>query len=325
MKVFISRIIPEIATNLIKEAGHTITQFTERRDLLFEELVSICKQHDAFLSVSHNKLNREFLSQCTNLKVISLFSVGYDHLDVAEATRLKIPVGNTPNVLSNATADTAFLLMLAVSRKATYLHKTIARSEWGYYDPIANLGIELYGKTLGIFGLGKIGYELAKRCIGAYNMKLIYYNRGSNREAEKELGAVKVSFEELLQQSDILSVHSALTDETREIFDKKAFGEMKPTSIFINTARGGIHNELDLKEALKSGMIWGAGLDVTNPEPMKPDNVLLDMPNVVIFPHIGSATIEAREGMARIAALNVIAGLNGERLPFPVNPEIYNK
>ena len=114
MKVFISRIIPEIATRLIKEAGHTITQFTERRDLLFEELVGICQQHDAFLSVSHNKLNKEFLNQCTNLKVISLFSVGYDHLDVQEATRLKIPVGNTPNVLSDATADTAFLLMLAV-------------------------------------------------------------------------------------------------------------------------------------------------------------------------------------------------------------------
>jgi lactate dehydrogenase-like 2-hydroxyacid dehydrogenase len=155
MKVFISRIIPEIATRLIKEAGHTVTQFTERRDLLFEELVSICKDHDAFLSVSHNKLNKEFLNQCTNLKVISLFSVGYDHLDVQEATRLKIPVGNTPNVLSDATADTAFLLMLAVSRKAIYLHKTIAKAEWGYYDPVANLGIELNGKTLGIFGLGE--------------------------------------------------------------------------------------------------------------------------------------------------------------------------
>jgi phosphoglycerate dehydrogenase-like enzyme len=154
-------------------------------------------------------------------------------------------------------------------------------------------------------------------------MKLIYYNRGSNREAEKELGAVKVSFDELLQQSDILSVHSALTDETRELFDKKAFSKMKPTSIFINTARGGIHNEMDLIDALKNALIWGAGLDVTNPEPMKPDNPLLDMSNVAILPHIGSATIEAREGMARIAALNVIAGLKGERLPFPVNPEIY--
>ncbi len=323
MKVFISRIIPEIATRLLTEAGHTITQFTERRDLFSEELVNICKQHDAFLSVSHNKLNKEFLNQCTHLKVISLFSVGYDHLDVQEATRLKIPVGNTPNVLSDATADTAFLLMLAVSRKAIYLHKTIAKAEWGYYDPVANLGMELYGKTLGIFGLGKIGYELAKRCKGAYNMKLIYYNRGSNREAEKELGAVKVSFDELLQQSDILSVHSALTNETRELFNKKAFSKMKPTSIFINTARGGIHNEIDLLDALKKGIIWGAGLDVTNPEPMKPENPLLDMPNVAILPHIGSATIEAREGMARIAALNVIAGLKGERLPFPVNPEIY--
>jgi lactate dehydrogenase-like 2-hydroxyacid dehydrogenase len=323
MKVFISRIIPDIATKMIEEAGHTITQFTERRDLSFEELVNTCKQHDAFLSVSHNKLNKEFLNQCTHLKVISLFSVGYDHLDVEEATRLKIPVGNTPNVLSNATADTAFLLMLAVSRKAIYLHKTIAKAEWGYYDPIANLGIELYDKTLGIFGLGKIGYELAKRCKGAYNMKLIYYNRGNNPQAENELGAVKVSFDELLQQSDVLSVHCALTDETRGLFDKKIFRKMKPTSIFINTARGGIHNEQDLIEELKAGSIWGAGLDVTNPEPMNPDNALLDMPNVAILPHIGSATFEAREGMARIAALNIIAGLNGERLPFAVNPGIY--
>ncbi len=180
------------------------------------------------------------------------------------------------------------------------------------------------GKTLGIYGLGKIGFELAKRCVGAYDMNLIYHNRHSNREAENKLNAVKVSFDELLKQSDVLSVHTALTPETKGRFNKESFGKMKPSSIFVNAARGAIHNETDLIEALNNGIIWGAGLDVTNPEPMLPDNPLLQMPNVAVLPHIGSATIETRTAMSVMAAKNIIAGLKGERIPFIVNPEVYD-
>lgn len=323
MKVLVTRVIPANGIEMMQKAGLTVTEWKEKRDLTQDELIEKCKHHDALLSAGANDINKEFLQKCAHLKVVSLLSVGYDRVDVTEATRVKMPIGNTPDVLSNATADTAFLLMLATSRKAFHLHKKILRGEWGFYEPTADLGIELYGCTLGVWGLGKIGFEMARRCVHIYGMKLIYCNRNSNPRAENELGAVRVSFDELLANSDVLTIHTALTAETKGTFDKTAFSKMKKTAIFINTARGGIHNEEDLKEALVNGTIWGAGLDVTNPEPMQKDNPLLNMPNVAILPHIGSATEQTRNEMARIAAENVIAGLKGERLPHAVNPEIY--
>ncbi|MDR0793834.1 MAG: D-glycerate dehydrogenase [Chitinophagaceae bacterium] len=325
MKVFITKKIPQIGLTLLEEAGCELVQYTAPENLLQEELIATSRRCDALLVGSPGavKIDKHFLEQCSNLKVISLMAVGYDVVDVAEATRLKMPIGNTPEVLSLATADTAFLLMLAVSRKAFYQYKNILDGKWKTFEPTANLGFQLDNKTLGIFGLGKIGYEMAKRCKSAFNMKIIYHNRSANNQAEKELGATRVSFDELLNQSDVLSVHTALTPETKGIFNKNIFAKMKPASIFINTSRGAVHNETDLKEALEKGIIWGAGLDVTNPEPMQPDNSLLVMSNVCILPHIGSATVEARNGMARIAAENVIAGLQGKRLPHCVNPEIY--
>ena len=320
MKVFATRFIPAIGLQLMQDAGISVTQWTQQRSLTPEELIGHCQQYDALLSAGQNRIDKNFLQACRHLKVISLLAVGYDNVDVAEAARLGIPVGNTPGVLNNATADTAFLLMLAVSRKAFYLHKKIIQGNWDFYDPTADLGIELTGKTLGVFGLGKIGFEMARKCTAAYNMNIIYHNRGTNLEAEMKLGARKVSFEELLEQSDVLSVHTALSEETRRKFNKAVFEQMKPTAIFINTARGGIHQEEDLIRALQTGTIWGAGLDVTNPEPMQPGNPLLNMPTVAVLPHIGSATTEARNGMAELAAKNIIAGLRGEPLPHPVLP-----
>ena len=324
MKVFITREIPETGLQKLKEAGIEIIEWKEKRSLTQPELIEFCKQSDALLSAGHNKIDAYFLNECKHLKVIALHSVGYDNVDIAAAVALKIPIGNTPGVLNRATADIAFLLMLASSRKAFFLNEKIIKGEWNFFEPTANLGIELAGKTLGIFGLGNIGFEMAKRCIGAYNMKVIYHNRIHNLKAEKELNAEMVSFKELLQRSDVLSVHSNLSAETKGIFDKNAFEKMKTSAIFINTARGAIHNEDDLIYALQNGIIWGAGLDVTNPEPMKKDNPLLTMPTVAVLPHIGSATFETRNGMSEMAAENIIAGLNGNRIPFPVNPEIYD-
>jgi lactate dehydrogenase-like 2-hydroxyacid dehydrogenase len=323
MKVFITRIIPRIAIKQIEDAGIEIVQWKEKRELTPQELIENCKDCDALLSAGYNKINSNFLNENKHLKVITLHSVGFDNVDIAEATRLKIPVGNTPGVVSGATADVAFLLMLAASRKAFFQHKRIIKGEWKFFEPTAHLGIELKEKTLGIFGLGKIGWEMAKRCKGAYNMKVIYHNRNKNVGAEKELNAEMVSFDDLLKRSDVVSVHTNLSDETRGKFDKSAFEKMKTSSIFINTARGGIHNEKDLTEALKNGTIWCAGLDVTNPEPMDPDNELLNMPNVAVTPHIGTATVETRNAMAVMAAENIIAGLNGKKIPFPVNPQVY--
>jgi len=319
MKVFVTRIISPTGIKLLEDAGHTVTQHTEKRELTQEELINICKDYDGLMSSGPNRLDEYFFTQCSNLKAICLLSVGYDNADIEAATRLRMQIGHTPGVLSDATADTAFLLMLAVSRKAFYLHDRIAKGEWGFFEPTANLGTALKGKTLGIFGLGKIGLELAKKCIGAYGMNVIYHNRNRNEEAEKMLGAYYASFDELLAQSDVLSLHANLTAETRGLFDKNAFNKMKPSSIFINTARGAMHNEEDLIAALQNNTIWGAGLDVTNPEPMDKNNPLLQMPNACVLPHIGTATYETREAMVIIAAQNIIAGLKGERMPFAVN------
>ncbi len=320
MNVFITAEIVDTGLQVLRDAGIAYTQWTEKTVLPQKALIARCRKFDALLSTGANMIDAHFLQCCNHLKVIALHAVGYDNVDIAAATQLKIPIGNTPGVLSNATADTAFLLMLATSRKAFYMHKTIARGEWTFFDPALNLGVELQGKTLGVFGLGKIGYEMAKRCKGAYDMEIIYHNRNSNVEAEKKLGARKVSFDVLLQQSDVLSAHAALTAETKEIFNAAAFAKMKPTAIFINTARGGMHNEKDLITALRQQVIWGAGLDVTNPEPMLANNPLLDMPNTCILPHIGSATLEARSAMSRLAAENIVSGLQGKPLPNWVNP-----
>jgi lactate dehydrogenase-like 2-hydroxyacid dehydrogenase len=325
MKVFITRKISQTGIDLINSAGISFTEWTERRDLEQQELIEKCKNYDALISVGQDKIDKYFLNECNHLKVIAQMAVGYDNINIPEATKLKIPIGNTPGVLSKATADIAFLLMLNVSRKAFYMHKQIINNKWGFYEPTDNLGIKIEGKTIGIFGLGKIGFEMAKKCASAFDMKIIYHNRSNNAEAEKELNAKKVSFDELLAQSDVLSVHTALTNETKNIFDYSKFSKMKPTSIFINTARGGIHNENDLIKALNEKLIWGAGLDVTNPEPMSSKNPLLEMPNVAVLPHIGSATEETRGAMSRLAAENIIAASRGEKLPHLVNPEVYKE
>lgn len=324
MKIFVTRVIPNIGLEILKEAGHEVTQHSEKRELMQEELIEQCLHYDALLSVGGNKIDAHFLNKCSHLKAVALFSVGYDNVDIAEAIRIGRPIGNTPGVLSAATADTAFLLMLSVSRKAFYLHKTIAKGEWGFYEPTKNLGIQLTGKTLGILGLGRIGTELAKKCAAAYGMRIIYHNRNRNETAERELQARYVSFDELLSESDVLSVHTNLSQETKGLFDKHAFSKMKSSAIFINTARGGIHNEQDLTDALKQGIIWGAGLDVTHPEPMQMGSPLLDMPNVCVLPHIGSATVETRNAMAVIAANNIIEALKGNEMPHAINPEVYH-
>ncbi len=321
-KVLITRIIPPIAKDLLNQAGFAVTVWPGDKSMTNEELVQQTQKVNALLSLSSNKLNRTFFEACKHLEIVSQFAVGFDNIDVGAATDFKIPVCNTPDVLSAATADVAFGLLIAVSRKMFYNHKLILQGEWKQFEPLKNLGFELTGKTLGIFGLGRIGSIMAQRCKGAYSMKVIYHNRNRNSQIEKETGAQYVDFDTLLRESDVLSVHSALTPETQGLFDKHVFAKMKSTSVFINTARGGIHNEPDLIEALQKQTIWGAGLDVTNPEPMQPDSPLLHMSNVAVLPHIGSATLEARTGMARLAAENIISFYQNGKPITIVNPEV---
>ena len=324
-KVLVTRRISENALELIRNEGYELSVYTENKDLSSAELIKMCEGHAALLSVGPNKIDEHFLKACKHLKGIALMSVGYDKVDVNAAIKYHMPISNTPDVLSEATADVAFLLMLSVARKAFYMHKTIERGEWGFFDPMKNLGQELYGKTLGVFGLGRIGLELAKKAKAAYGMQVVYHNRSKNEEAQKLLNATYVSFEELLKQSDVLSVHVNLTEETKGMFNLPAFEKMKSNAIFINTARGAIHNEKDLITALQNKTIWGAGLDVTNPEPMDINNPLLNMENVCVLPHIGSATEETREKMAIMAAQNIIKALKGQHMPQVINPEVYQK
>lgn len=325
IKVFVTRDIPSTGIDLLKKEGFQVSVWPHDKPIPADEMIKEAKRVNAVLSISTDKIDKRFLNECSHLEIISQFSAGYDNIDVNEATRLGIPLGYAPGAMSDATADIAFGLMISVARKFFYMHKRIIEGKWTHFRPKANLGFELKNKTLGIFGLGRIGTEMALRCRGAYNMNVLYTNRNANKEAEQMLGATRVSFDELLAESDIVSAHCALTPETIGIFNKAAFAKMKPTAIFINTARGAVHNEEDLLEALTNGTILGAGLDVTNPEPMRADNPLLQMENVAILPHVGSATIEARSEMSRLAAVNIIEFYKGNKIPNMINPGVMNR
>ncbi|WP_312190735.1 D-glycerate dehydrogenase [Sphingobacterium sp.] len=323
MKIFITKKIPQKGIDLLKSAGHDITVHSSAVPLSEAELIKASQQANYVLNGGMQKFDANFFQNCPNLKALSLMSVGYDNVDIPAATKHGIPVSNTPGILSGATADVAFLLMLSVSRKAFFNHKRILEGEWKGFDPTAHLGIELNNKTLGIYGLGRIGFEFARKAKAAYNMDIIYYNRSRNIEAEQMLGARYVNFDDLLTRSDVLSIHAALTTETANQFNKNTFARMKNSAILINTARGGLVNEHDLTAALQAGLLWGAGLDVTNPEPMDPDNPLLNMENVCVLPHIGSATVETRDNMALMAASNLLAAIKGDKMPQIINNEVY--
>ncbi|WP_312079125.1 D-glycerate dehydrogenase [Chryseobacterium sp.] len=322
MKVFLNKRIPEIGMKIMKENGLDVF-IPENANLSDEEWLKYCQDSDLILNVGFHRFNKDFFDQCPNLKAIALFSVGFDHVDIKEATSRNIPIGNTPDVLSTATADTAFLLMQSVARRSSFYFDRVKNGEWGDFDPLFALGQELTGKILGVFGLGRIGFEMAEKCKKAFGMNIIYHNRNHNEEAEKELDAKYVSFDELITQSDVLSIHANFKNEQSELFNAEVFEKMKPNAIFINTARGGFQNEKDLYEALISKKIWGAGLDVTNPEPMSKENPLLELSNVCVLPHIGSATEEARNGMAKLSAENLVAFAKGEKMPACANPEVY--
>ncbi len=322
VRVLISRDFPVSGISMLRDAGFSVTEWPHDRPMLPKELTEGCQGHQALFCASSDRLDRDFLEACSHLDIISQFSAGYDNIDLDTATNLGIAFANAPGAMKNATADVAFGLMIMVSRKMIFSHKRIERGDWKFFRPQAHLGMELNGKTLGIFGMGQIGLEMAKKSKGAFDMDIIYYSRSQNQTAERELSARRVSFEELLAQSDVLSVHSSLSPETRRLFDQNAFSKMKDTAIFINTARGPIHHETDLIKALEECEIWGAGLDVTDPEPMAVDNPLLQMENVAVLPHIGSSTIEARTRMSEMAAQNIIDFYTTGEVKNLVNREV---
>lgn len=325
-KVFSTRPAPPEIVQYLSDNGVEFTAWDKVGvNPTTEELVETLKGYDGYLNVSFGKMDRSFLSQVTHLKVVCTYSVGYDHIDIPAATEFGLPIGNTPNVLSVATANTAFLLMIMASRRAQHNYNRIATNTWGWSGPLDNCGYELKGKTVGIFGLGRIGLEFAKLCQGAYGMNVIYHNRNRNEELEQELNAKYVTFDELLKESDVISLHAYATPENADKFNSQVFAQMKPTAILVNTARGSMINEDDLVQAVNNKTIFAAGLDVFKVEPLPADSCLRTNNDIVILPHIGSATKETRTDMWKLSADNLIAGCKGEKLPACVNPDVVVK
>jgi glyoxylate reductase len=320
-KVFVTRIIPEVGLEKIRAACDAEVwqdPLPPAADVLLAKLSSI----DGLVSLLTDKLSAAVLDSAPRLKVISNFAVGFNNIDITACTERGIAVGNTPGVLTDATADMAFCLLIAAARRVVEGHQYSLAGHWKTWEPLGHLGQDLVGRTLGIVGMGRIGAALAKRCHGGWAMKVLYHDVHKNASAEAELGAKQVDLPTLLRESDFVSLHTDLNDATRGMIGADQFKMMKRTAVLINTARGPLVDQRALAEALKNRTIFAAGLDVTEPEPPSMDDPLLKLSNVVIAPHIASATVEARNRMAEICARNLIAGVSGQPLPAWVNPDV---
>ncbi len=269
-----------------------------------------------------DRIDPQLMDAGANLKVISNMAVGFDNIDVTAASQRGIPVGNTPGVLTETTADFAFALLMAVARRIPEGRQYVQDGKWRTWHPTVLAGQDVFGATLGIIGSGRIGAAVARRAKG-FNMRLLV-NSLETEEEIRQLGGEKVSLNELLVHSDFVSMHVPLTDETRHMISERELALMKSTAILINTARGSVLDPKALYTALQEGQILAAALDVTDPEPIPPDDPLLTLDNCLIVPHIASASVATRTKMAEMAVDNVIAGLRGERLPTCVNPEVYD-
>ncbi|MBC8352141.1 MAG: D-glycerate dehydrogenase [Planctomycetes bacterium] len=320
-KVFVTREIPAAGLDKVVatcDADVWPEHLPPSRDILLQRIAGC----EGILSLLTEKVDAEFMDAAgPQLKVISNFAVGFNNIDMEEATRRGIRVGNTPDVLTDATADMAFALLISASRRIVESQDYIRAGKWQTWEPLGHIGVDLIGQTIGIVGMGRIGFAMAKRCHGGFGMKVLYHDKYRNEAAERELGAQQVDADTLLMESDFVSVHTDLNETTSGMFNASAFRKMKCTAVFINSARGPIHNQKDLHDALKSSEIFAAGLDVTDPEPIPMNDPLLTLPNCVIAPHIASATVSSRDGMAEIAADNLIAGMKGEPLRCWVNRE----
>lgn len=321
-KVYVTRLIPEQGLDMVLEACDARVwqeELPPPRDVLLKEVRDV----EGLLSLLTDRVDAELMDAAPRLKVISNYAVGFDNIDVAEATRRRIPVGNTPGVLTDSTADLAFALMMAAGRRLIEGVDYVRAGKWKTWGPKLLLGQDIHGATLGIIGFGRIGQAMAKRAAG-FDMRVLAYDPYPNQEAAKALGVELVELDRLLAESDFISLHPLLTKETYHMIGEREFKLMKPTAILVNAARGPIVDPKALYNALKNGDIAYAALDVTEPEPIPMDDPLLTLPNCIIVPHIASASRATRGKMAEMAAANLLAGLRGERLPNCVNPEVYD-
>jgi glyoxylate reductase len=303
-RCFVTRRLPGSAL-LRLQAAHDVEVWDGRLPPPADELVRHAADAEGLLTLVTDRVDAALIEACPRLRTISNYAVGCDNIDLAAASRRGISVGNTPDVLTDATADLTFALLLAAARKLPEALRAVEDGDWLTWEPARYLGAAVHGATLGIIGVGRIGRAVARRAEG-FEMRVIGAGSGD-------------PIEELLAESDFVSLHAPLTAATRHLIDAETLGKMRPTAILINTARGGLVDQHALRTALEQGTIAGAALDVTDPEPLTPDDPLLRAPNLIVTPHIGSATRAARERMAELAVENLLAGLDGRPLAHSAN------
>lgn len=324
-KVFVARKMAQEALDMIADATEMELwedELPPPRDVLLNKVKDI----DGLLSLLTDKVDAELMDAAPRLKIVSNMAVGFDNINVPEATKRGILVGNTPGVLTETTADFAWALIMATGRRVAEGDRWTRSGKWKTWGPMILLGYDIHHATLGIVGCGRIGLEIAKRAKG-FDMKIMYYDTVRRKpEEEKEYGLEYVSkLHDLLSRADFVTVHVPLMAETRHLISTAEFAAMKPTAVFVNSSRGPVVDQKALYEALKSGQIFAAGLDVTEVEPIPMDEPLLTLDNITIAPHIASASVATRTKMATMAAANLIAGLKGEMPPNCVNPEVLQK
>ncbi|BAH45766.1 probable 2-ketogluconate reductase [Brevibacillus brevis NBRC 100599] len=308
-QVFVTRKLnPEVIAMLEKVAE--VEQWTKNAPIPRELLLEKIKHVDAVLTMLTERVDEEFLTSTKRLRIVANMAVGYDNIDLEACRRHEVIVTNTPDVLTESTADLAFALLMATGRRLTEANRFLLQGEWTAWSPTLMAGQNVYGSTIGIIGMGRIGEAVARRAKG-FGMRILYHNRKRKPQAEQETGAQYADLAELLQASDYVVLLTPLTEDTRMLMGEKQFSLMKETAVFINVSRGGTVDESALYQALVDKKIWAAGLDVFAVEPVPMDNPLLQLPNVVALPHIGSATVQTRAEMARLAAANIVAVLSG--------------
>lgn len=323
-RVFVTRIIPEEGLEMVRSVSEAEV-WQEELPPPYEVLVQKIASVEGLVCLLTDQIDGDLIAAAgESLKVISQMAVGYDNIDIPAATERGIPVGNTPGVLTDATADFAWALLMAAARRVVEADKFTRDGRWKTWGPTLLLGSDIAGATLGIVGLGRIGQAVVKRAQG-FQMRIIYHDTQRRPEIEETMGVEFAAFDSLLQESDFVSIHTVLSAETHHLFGEKEFELMKPSGILINTARGPIVDPIALLSALQKGKIAYAALDVTESEPIHADDPLLELENIIITPHIASASKQARTKMATMAAENLIAGLKGEVLPNCVNPEVFSR
>ncbi len=319
---FVTRLLPEPGMQALAASGLKLDIWPEEQPPDAESLRQHLAGAQGLITMLSDRIDASVLDAAgPQLRVISQMAVGVDNIDLAACTARGIPVGHTPGVLSDAVADLTIGLMLATARRIIEAAEDVKGGRWQSWSPMGWVGPSLHGSTVGLVGMGRIGLAVARRLTG-FGVRTLYHNRNEHPQAQ-QVGATLVDWDTLLSQSDFVSLHCPYTPATHHLIDAAALARMKPGAMLINTARGGVVDQEALLDALRSGQIRGAGLDVTTPEPLPATHPLLSLPNVVVLPHIGSAGQRARNKMAVMTVENLLAGLAGNPLPWCANPEVY--